>query len=154
MSKVDAHLRVLLEKDMMPHRAFSLFLFNSQNQLLIQQRSSEKITFPRLWTNTCCSHPMYSEDELETRDNLGIKRAAIRRANFELGITDLKIDDLHLGSRILYYANGCETFAEYEVDYIIFAKKNVPHNINENEIAAVEYVGLNEFDDFLKERRE
>ena len=97
---------------------------------------------------------MYSSDELETRDNLGIKRAAIRRAKFELGITDLEIDDLHLGSRILYYANGCDTFAEYEVDYIIFAKKDVQHNINENEIKSVEYVSLNDFDEFIRERRE
>jgi isopentenyl-diphosphate delta-isomerase type 1 len=37
------------------HRAFSVFLFDSQNRLLLQQRAAEKITFPDLWTNTCCS---------------------------------------------------------------------------------------------------
>jgi isopentenyl-diphosphate delta-isomerase len=59
ISKVDAHLRVLLEKKMMPHRAFSLLLFNSKNELLLQQRSLDKITFPGMWTNTCCSHPRH-----------------------------------------------------------------------------------------------
>jgi isopentenyl-diphosphate Delta-isomerase len=59
-SKVDAHLRVLLEKNMVPHRAFSLLLFNSQNELLLQQRSLKKITFPGMWTNTCCSHPRHT----------------------------------------------------------------------------------------------
>jgi isopentenyldiphosphate isomerase len=43
-------------------------------------------------------------------------------------------EDLHVGSRILYYADGCETFAEYELDYIIFAKKNIEHTPNKDEI--------------------
>lgn len=38
--------------------AFSVFLFDSQNRLLLQQRASEKITFPDMWTYTCCSHPL------------------------------------------------------------------------------------------------
>jgi isopentenyl-diphosphate Delta-isomerase len=46
MSKVDAHLRELLNKNKVPHRAFSLFLFNTKNELLLQQRSDKKITFP------------------------------------------------------------------------------------------------------------
>ena len=41
------------------HRAFSVFLFNSQNKLLLQQRAASKITFPKVWTNTCCSHPLH-----------------------------------------------------------------------------------------------
>lgn len=54
-----------------------------------------------------------------------MKRAAIRRSKFELGIHDLKVEDLYVGSRILYYANACEKFAEFELDYIIFAKKDI-----------------------------
>jgi hypothetical protein len=41
------------------HRAFSVFLFNSDNKLLLQQRAASKITFPKVWTNTCCSHPLH-----------------------------------------------------------------------------------------------
>jgi isopentenyl-diphosphate delta-isomerase len=41
------------------HRAFSVFLFNSSGELLLQQRASDKITFPNVWTNTCCSHPLH-----------------------------------------------------------------------------------------------
>lgn len=44
------------------HRAFSVFLFDSQNRLLLQQRAASKITFPKVWTNTCCSHPLYGYD--------------------------------------------------------------------------------------------
>jgi isopentenyl-diphosphate delta-isomerase len=53
------------------HRAFSVFLFDSQNRLLLQQRASEKITFPDMWTNTCCSHPLNTADELVEKEQLG-----------------------------------------------------------------------------------
>jgi len=50
-------------------------LFNSKLELLLQRRASEKITFPNLWTNTCCSHPLHEEDEIA--EGTGIKTAAI-----------------------------------------------------------------------------
>tara|TARA_B110000285_G_C14838073_1_gene474058 strand:- start:248 stop:592 length:345 start_codon:yes stop_codon:yes gene_type:complete len=91
ISKVEAHLRTNLDKGLSPHRAFSLFLFNSKNELLLQQRSDKKVTFPSLWTNSCCSHPRHIPSELESSiDNnyLGLKRAAVRRSGFELGIEE------------------------------------------------------------------
>ena len=48
------------------HRAFSIFLFDAKDRLLLQQRSDAKITFPGLWTNTCCSHPLAVESEMDT----------------------------------------------------------------------------------------
>lgn len=63
------------------HRAFSLFLFNRKGELLLQQRSSKKVAFPLVWTNSCCGHPAPDE----TYEN-----AAKRRAAFELGITGFK----------------------------------------------------------------
>jgi len=68
------------------HRAFSVFLFDSSNRLLLQQRSDEKITFPGYWTNTCCSHPLNVEDEKDENNHLGVKRAARRKLYHELGI--------------------------------------------------------------------
>ena len=53
------------------HRAFSVFLFDSENRLLLQQRASEKITFPNMWTNTCCSHPLNTPSELVEEAQLG-----------------------------------------------------------------------------------
>ena len=70
----------------MLHRAFSVFLFNSQNELLMQQRSNYKITFPNHYTNTCCSHPRATVLEMNDLDHIGIRLAAQRRMNFELGI--------------------------------------------------------------------
>ena len=70
----------------MLHRAFSVFLFNNRSELLIQQRADSKITFPGYYTNTCCSHPLFNETELEERDHIGVKLAAQRRLEYELGI--------------------------------------------------------------------
>ena len=87
----------------------------------MQQRSSRKITFPNMWTNTCCSHPEHTEEEMDTAESIGPRRAAVRRTLFEMGI-DLNVHELHCGARILYKAQADSTYAEYELDYIIFAK--------------------------------
>ena len=79
VTKKDCHLLENINKGML-HRAFSVFLFDSNNRLLLQQRSVQKITFPNHWTNTVCSHPLYSNEEMdESNDYIGIKRAAKRR---------------------------------------------------------------------------
>mmetsp|Transcript_7613 Transcript_7613/g.14333 ORF Transcript_7613/g.14333 Transcript_7613/m.14333 type:complete len:235 (-) Transcript_7613:32-736(-) len=104
-----------------PHRAYSIFLFNSQNQLLLQQRSHKKVTWPLAWSNTCCSHPMADAalDEMKTE--------LIERVKFELGFNLHKIfkslGDLKLVSRILYRSKYDEQWGEYELDYIFFAKQ-------------------------------
>lgn len=78
-TKRDCHLLSNINKGML-HRAFSVFLFDSNKRLLLQQRSLQKITYPNHWTNTCCSHPLFVGTEMdETNDYIGIKRAAKRR---------------------------------------------------------------------------
>ena len=62
------------------HRAFSLFVFKPSGELLLQQRSSKKVAFPLVWSNSCCGHPLPGEE---------YENAAIRRAAFELGLKDL-----------------------------------------------------------------
>ncbi len=66
-SKFDAHRFEPHQSRGRLHRAFSVFLFNSRNELLLQQRAASKITFPNVWTNTCCSHPLhgYSPSEVD-----------------------------------------------------------------------------------------
>ncbi|KAH7470757.1 hypothetical protein PRIC1_003417 [Phytophthora ramorum] len=136
ISKKDAHIH-----DGVLHRAFSVFVFNSKNELLIQKRASEKITFPGFWANTCCSHPLFTEGELE--DGVGVKRAAIRKLEHELGIptTTFAIEDLAYVSTVMYKAASDENWTEYEMDHILFARGEVSlDNVNENEVEQVEFI--------------
>lgn len=101
------------------HRAFSVFLFNDKNELLLQQRATEKITFPDMWTNTCCSHPLMIPGE--TGSNLaecieGVKRAAQRKLDHELGIKkeQVPIEDFHFLTRIHYKAPSDGKWGEHE----------------------------------------
>lgn len=85
-TKKECHLKINILHYGMLHRAFSVFLFNTKGQLLLQQRSDVKVTFPGCITNTCCSHPLYEDSELVEHDNFGVKLAAKRRLSYELGI--------------------------------------------------------------------
>jgi len=101
------------------HRAFSVFLFDSSNRLLLQQRASEKITFPDMWTNTCCSHPLGVPTEtgadLETAV-MGVKRAAQRKLYHELGIKKehVLIENFKFLTRIHYLAPSDGKWGEHE----------------------------------------
>ena len=75
ISKYEAHTNEL-NKDQLPHRAFSVFLFDQENRLLLHQRSAKKITFPKYWTNACCSHPLFNESEMEIPNNIGSYRSS------------------------------------------------------------------------------
>lgn len=107
-----------IEKGLL-HRAFSVFLFNSQNELLLQQRATEKITFPDMWTNTCCSHPLGipGEGGAELAESImGVKRAAQRKLDHELGIpaSQVPIENFKFLTRIHYKASSCEKWGEHE----------------------------------------
>lgn len=101
------------------HRAFSVFLFDSQNRLLLQQRASEKITFPDMWTNTCCSHPLGIPGEtgvgLEAAVQ-GVRRAAQRKLKHELGIQakQVPLDAFEFLTRIHYKAPSDGKWGEHE----------------------------------------
>lgn len=101
------------------HRAFSVFLFDSQKRLLLQQRATEKITFPDLWTNTCCSHPLGITGETGTgleASILGVKRAAQRKLHHELGIKpeQVPLDKFDFLTRIHYKAPSNGKWGEHE----------------------------------------
>lgn len=98
------------------HRAFSVFLFDSQNRLLLQQRATEKITFPDMWTNTCCSHPLNTPLELVEEDQLGARRAAQRKLKHELGIEpeQVPLENFKFLTRIHYLAPSDGMWGEHE----------------------------------------
>jgi len=135
------------------HRAFSLFIFNEKSELLLQQRSDTKITFPSLWTNTCCSHPLATVEEMEDRAALGVRKAAQRRVEIELGVENsvAAVDDIQYLTRILYSAPSSGEWGEHELDYILFLRTSQPPVITPNieEVQAVEWVARRDMQDFL-----
>ena len=103
------------------HRAFSFFLFDQDNKMLLTQRASSKITFPGVWTNTCCSHPLHGMTPNEVDpvpaaypEFPGIKHAAIRKLRHELGIEPeyIQHDRISFISRFHYWASDTNTYGK------------------------------------------
>jgi isopentenyl-diphosphate Delta-isomerase len=160
-TKKDAHLLSNIEDEpSLIHRAFSFFLFDhsaSPSRLILQQRSSEKITYPSLWANTCCSHPLYNDSEIDGLN--GVKRAVQRRVQYELGY-ELKLN-LTFQKKIFYQARNIpddDIFGESEVDYIVFAnyRQATPldltrdFNVNVNEIKSIQSLTLKECEELVE----
>ncbi|MFY7810892.1 MAG: isopentenyl-diphosphate delta-isomerase, partial [Flavobacterium sp.] len=78
MPKLEAHEKGVL------HRAFSVFIFNDQGELMLQQRAASKYHSPSLWTNTCCSHQRIGEDNLSAG-----KRRLLEEMGFETELNEL-----------------------------------------------------------------
>ena len=133
------------------HRAFSVLLFDSNNRLLIQKRATDKVTFPGVWANSCCSHPLYSDLERETNDAMGVKRAAIRKLNQELGISEsqLSVDDFHFITKMIYSSRMNAEWIEREIDHILMIQADVDVEINHNEVSEVKWVNQDELEEML-----
>lgn len=136
-SKKESHVFSPEQPHGILHRAFSVFLFDeSTGSLLLQKRASTKITFPKVWTNTCCSHPLHGMDpsEVDSPDDVkegtvfGAKRAAIRKLDHELGIppSQLSLEKFKFLTRLHYWAADTVThgtkseWGEHEIDYVLF----------------------------------
>ena len=100
MEKMEAHQKKLL------HRAFSIFLFNKQGQVLIHQRAEGKYHSAGLWTNTCCSHPKPGEDVLTS---------ARKRLQQEMGIDA----ELQNAFTFIYKADVGNGLTEHEFDHVL-----------------------------------
>ena len=103
MEKMEAHEKGLL------HRAFSVFIFNKQGEILIQQRALRKYHSGGLWTNACCSHPRPNEDTLQAaqrrlKEEMGFETPLtkaftfIYKAEFENGLTEHEFDHVFIGT--------------------------------------------------------
>jgi isopentenyl-diphosphate delta-isomerase type 1 len=105
------------------HRAFSVCLFDSSTgEMLLQKRASTKITFPNVWTNTCCSHPLHGmevnevdgPEDVKDGSVMGVKAAAVRKLEHELGIPvgELPIENFKFLTRLHYWAADTVTHGE------------------------------------------
>ena len=117
------------------HRAFSLFLFNPRGELLLQQRSSKKKTWPLAWSNSCCGHPGLDEKNED---------AIRRRLKHELGINNLEIHDF-IPYRYCFSKDGV---MENEICPIFFGTTDKNLDINSDEVEAIRWI---KWADFMKE---
>ena len=146
ISKFDSHNQVGTY-----HRAFSVLLFDSSGRLLLQRRASHKITFPDVWANSCCSHPLHSEEEMDSKNDLGVKRAAVRKLEQELGISpsQVPLDKFHFVTKMRYQARQDENWIEREVDHCLVIHADVDVNPNPNEVSEIKWVSQSELEELL-----
>lgn len=121
IEKLAAHEKGLL------HRAFSIFLFNENGELLLQQRAENKYHGAGLWTNACCSHPQWNED---------IKVAAIERLAYEMGMTC----ELDYVFSFIYHTAVENDLIEHEYDHVFVGYTNTNPTPNPAEVQNYKWV--------------
>lgn len=113
------------------HRAFSLFIFNGRDELLLQQRSAHKRLWPNYWSNSCCSHPRSGES---------MTTAIHRRLMEELGLRST----LEFLFKFKYQAQYDAQGAEHELCSVFFGRSSTPVHTNREEIADWRWIALPE----------
>jgi len=133
------------------HRAFSVLIFDSDGRMLVQKRSNDKITFPSVWANSCCSHPLDLPNENEDVIS-GVINAAKRKLHQELGISENQLTDLefmHLGS-FLYECRWDSDWIEREVDHVLVViADGIEVRPNPNEISSTRWITGSEIDEMM-----
>ncbi len=132
MPKMEAHEKGLL------HRAFSVFVFNNNNELLLQQRAADKYHSPLLWTNTCCSHQRNGERNIE---------AGKRRLQEEMGF----VCELKEVTSFMYKAPFDNGLTEHEFDHVMVGYYNEQPVINKEEVENYKWMDLVAVKDDIKE---
>ena len=132
MEKQQAHIEGLL------HRAFSIFIFNSEKKLLLQKRASSKYHCGGLWTNSCCSHP---------RENENIQDAANRRLAEEMGMQC----SLKPIFTFMYRAEFDNGLIEHELDHVFFGESDQNPKINPEEVETYRYIAMEDLQQEVKE---
>jgi isopentenyl-diphosphate delta-isomerase len=125
MDKMQAHQTGLL------HRAFSIFIFNRNGDMLLQQRSDFKYHSPGLWTNACCSHPAPGEDTLA---------AAYRRLDEELGF-ETELSEVFTFTYRTTFNNG---LTEHEFDHVFTGVYDDEIEADAEEVKDYQYLPLDE----------
>lgn len=135
MEKMEAHQKGLL------HRAFSVFIFDSEGKMLLQQRAAQKYHGAHLWTNACCSHP---------RQNETVEEAAQRRLKEELGF----VAPLQKIFCFTYKVAVENDLIEHEYDHVLVGEYEGEINMNLEELCDYTYRSLNEIKASLREQPE
>nr|MDO8081962.1 isopentenyl-diphosphate Delta-isomerase [Candidatus Freyarchaeota archaeon] len=123
------------------HRAFSIFIFNSKGEMLLQKRAKSKYHSGGLWSNTCCSHPRPGED---------VEQAAHRRLIEEMGFDC----DLHESFDFVYRANLDHDLTEYEFDHVFIGKYDGEIKLNPEEAEDFKWVSMDAIKENVKKHPE
>lgn len=113
------------------HRAFSIFIFNDKNELLLQKRNKEKMLWGEFWTNTCCSHPRKGES---------LEEATHRRLMEEMGF-DCELKEIF---RFPYQAKFKDVGSEKEIDHVFVGRYNGPVKPDPKEVADWKWISIKE----------
>lgn len=132
MDKMEAHQKGLL------HRAFSVFIFDKEGRMLLQQRAPQKYHGGLLWTNACCSHPYPGEE---------VENAAKRRLAEELGFAT----PLKKLFAFTYKAAVENNLIEHEYDHVFAGEFEGKIDPDKDEVIAFAYHSMNEISSMLKE---
>jgi isopentenyl-diphosphate Delta-isomerase len=125
MPKLEAHQKAVL------HRAFSVFVLNDKNEIMLQQRAQHKYHSPLLWTNTCCSHQREGETNIQ---------AGNRRLFEEMGFkTEIK-ELFHF----IYKAPFDNGLTEHELDHVMVGYYNEAPQINPEEVQDWKWMKIEE----------
>lgn len=135
MEKLEAHRQGLL------HRAFSVFIFNDRQQMLLQQRALDKYHSAGLWTNACCSHPRPGEETAA---------AAHRRLWEEMGLSA----ELHEKGSFVYRTEFDNGLTEHELDHVFTGTTTQQPQINPAEAAGFAWLSVPEIKERLKSEPE
>jgi len=131
MPKMEAHEKGLL------HRAFSVFIFNRNKELMLQKRSLKKYHSPGLWTNTCCSHQRDGESNIN---------AGMRRLKEEMGFSS----ELREINSFIYKVKFDNGLIEHELDYILVGEYENDVEPNSQEVDDWKWIDLDEINDNIK----
>lgn len=123
MPKLEAHEKAVL------HRAFSVFVLNSNNEIMLQQRAHHKYHSPLLWTNTCCSHQREGESNIQ---------AGTRRLYEEMGFTT----DLKELFHFIYKAPFDNGLTEHELDHVMIGYYEGEPKINSDEVECWKWMAI------------
>jgi isopentenyl-diphosphate delta-isomerase len=135
MGKIEAHLKPTL------HRAFSVFIFNSKGEMLLQKRALNKYHSAGLWSNACCSHPRPGEDTLA---------AACRRLYEEMGFST----ELQKQFHFVYKASFNNGLHEYEFDHVFTGRYDDKFIPNRREVIDYCFMNMDELQTSLEKSPE
>jgi len=135
MPKLEAHEKAIL------HRAFSVFILNDKNEIMLQQRACQKYHSPLLWTNTCCSH------QREGENNIG---AGTRRLFEEMGFETPLKELFHF----IYKAPFENGLTEHELDHVMIGYYDAPPKINRDEVENWKWMSIEAVKDDMQQHPE